>query len=472
MPPDRRRPPAPESLDPAHVLLMLEDADARRRVTNWLGADAVRQMLDFAGRAPPDDGSDRVVVLHGIMGGQLVDRRGLLDDVVWFDLPQLLYAGGLERLRLTVDGQADAMPRVQLEPTRPLRVVYDLLAWHLAGVGGLRVHPFAYDWRKSIDLAARKLHAHLEALSAGDPDARFSIVAHSMGGAVALRYAAQFGEHARRRLDRLVFLGVPVAGCFEPFQLWAGVHPTAARVDRIAPGRGETVRQVWATFPGMAELCADPRQFDAEALLDPATWPDLAPLAAWLPHGRRWRARARVPDWLPARTDVLLSTGFDTCVGLERLPDGVAQRHAAGDGAVPAAAAWLEGARHWLTEAHHPLLPVDGTVRAAVTALLRGGTCELPSLPDRGALPAGAHVHPPRDHFLAPDPTGLFGDGAPDLPGLVDRLDRGEACNGDAMWLFGCDTAPDPADGTRPIARPPRNTPPGPPRDRDRAPTG
>ncbi len=476
-----RKPPAPESLDPAHVLLMLDDADARRRVTSWLGPKNVDEMLDFARRdALPGSGRRRVILLHGIMGGQLIDRRGLLDDVIWFDLPQLLYAGGLERLRLTVDGLGDAMPQARLEPSRPLRVVYDLLWWHLAGVGGFRVHPIAYDWRKSIDRAAERLAGQIESLAAGDVEARFSVVAHSMGGVVATRYAMLYPEQARRRLDRLVFLGVPLAGCFEPFQLWAGVHPTAARVDRVAPGRGETVRQVWATFPGMAELCPDPAQFDCETLLDPATWPDLAPLAGWLKHARGWRSAFRVPDFLRERLDVVLSADHDTCVGLVRGPDGVRQRHAPGDGAVPAASAWCDGARHWLAPAFHPLLPLDHTVRTAVVALLATGECGLRRVGERADLPGDSHEHGPGELDTTRDPTGLFdlpeegapagppgsvGDpgpetpGDPSLPDLRDRAGRGELCNGDAMWLFGCDAERSPG-SSETVARAPRNTPP------------
>lgn len=464
MPPaDPRRKPTPESLDPAHVLLMLDDPEAKRRVTSWLGKHNVDEMLEFARReASPESGQRRVVLLHGIMGGQLVDRRGLLDDVIWFDLPQLLYASGLERLRLTVDGLGDAMPQARLEPSRPLRVVYDLLAWHLAGVGGFRVHPLAYDWRKSLDVAANRFHAQLEALSAGDVDARFSVVAHSMGGMVALRYAMLHPAHARRRLEQLVFLGVPIAGCFEPFQLWAGVHPTARRVDTIAPGRGESVRQVWATFPGMAELTADPAQFDSDTLLDPATWPDLAPLGRWLEHARAWRRDFHVPDFVRERLDVVLSTEHDTCVGLRRLPEGVHQRHAPGDGAVPAASTWCEGARHWRTDAYHPLLPLDGDVRSAVVALLasEGRACALPRVASRADLhPRDPHDHGPGE-LPDRDPTGLLrlpDEGSP-LAGLRDRAALGEACNGDAMWLFGCDTAAD-SDG-EPIPRAPANTPP------------
>lgn len=430
--------PSPESLDPAQVLLLLEDENARRRLTSWLGTRQVDEMVSLAGReVDADDERRRVVVLHGIMGGQLVDRRGVHDDVIWFDLRQLLYSGGLERLRLTEDGK-DAARGAKLEATRPLRILYDLLAWHLAGVGGFRVHSLAYDWRKSIDLAAEKLHGDLEALAAGDADARFSVVAHSLGGVVTARYASRFPEAANRRLEQVVVMGSPLAGCFEPFQLWAGVHHTAARVERVASGRGELVRQVFATFPSMAELCPDPRRFDCEVLLDPRTWPDLPTLGPLFGHHRAWRARAGVPEFLLDRLDVVLSAAHDTCVGLERGPtakDPVIQRHGPGDGSVPVASAWCPGARgHYAVPTHHPLLPLEHGVRSLVVALVAsngafsGGVRRVESLAEL----EGGPVLPTADDRPPPE--------AP-LDTFAARAGRGDACNGDGMWLLGCNTA-------------------------------
>ncbi|MES2638335.1 MAG: hypothetical protein V4850_02605 [Myxococcota bacterium] len=443
------RPPAPESLDPALVLLLLEDDNARRRLTSWLGTRQVDEMVALAGRGvPEEDEQRRVVVLHGIMGGQLVDRRGVHEDVIWFDLPHLLYADGIERLRLTEAGR-DAARGSRLEATRPLRILYDLLAWHLAGVGGFRVHSLAYDWRKNIDLAAEKLHGDLEALAAGDDDARFTVVAHSLGGVVTMRYATRFPAAARRRLEQVVVMGSPLAGCFEPFQLWSGVHPTAARVDQVS-GRGDLVRQVFATFPSMAELCPDPRRFDSEALLDARTWPDLPTLGPLFGHGRAWRDKAGVPDFLLDRLDVVLSAAHDTCVGLVRGPsvaDPVTQRLGPGDGSVPVASAWCPGARgHYAVPTHHPLMPLDHGVRALVVALVAsngasgGETARVASLAELES----AH----------PGPTA---DAAPPAPlqSFQARAGRGDACNGDGMWLLGCNVASpgDPTAGGRPLDR-------------------
>ncbi len=85
-------------------------------------------------------------------------------------------------------------------------------------------HVFSYDWRRDLVESARTLHAHLEALAEarGDPEARFNLIGHSMGGLLA-RYYLRFGtaepdENApvtwagARRIRRLVLVSAPNGG--------------------------------------------------------------------------------------------------------------------------------------------------------------------------------------------------------------------------------------------------------------------
>ena len=55
-------------------------------------------------------------------------------------------------------------------------------------------HVFAYDWRRDLVESARRLDETLEALAEarGDPDTRFNVVGHSMGGLIA-RYYLRYG---------------------------------------------------------------------------------------------------------------------------------------------------------------------------------------------------------------------------------------------------------------------------------------
>lgn len=85
-------------------------------------------------------------------------------------------------------------------------------------------HVFSYDWRRDLVESARRLHALLEALAErrGDPDARFNVVAHSMGGLVA-RYYLRYGTAepdddgpvtwaGARRIRHLLLVATPNSG--------------------------------------------------------------------------------------------------------------------------------------------------------------------------------------------------------------------------------------------------------------------
>jgi pimeloyl-ACP methyl ester carboxylesterase len=69
------------------------------------------------------------------------------------------------------------------------------LTGYTPGTGkGLRYAVFTYDWRRDLVESARALGMRLDGLARemGDPDARFHVVGHSMGGLVA-RYYLRYG---------------------------------------------------------------------------------------------------------------------------------------------------------------------------------------------------------------------------------------------------------------------------------------
>src|SRR5712692_3032633 len=92
------------------------------------------------------------------------------------------------------------------------------------GGRGLVHHVFAFDWRRDLVEAVRRLDETLEALAdaRGDHDIRFNIVGHSMGGLIA-RYYLRYGTvepqagmpvtwAGARRIGSLVLVAVPNAG--------------------------------------------------------------------------------------------------------------------------------------------------------------------------------------------------------------------------------------------------------------------
>ena len=85
-------------------------------------------------------------------------------------------------------------------------------------------HVFAYDWRQDLAASARKLGEELDALAEalGDPQARFNVIGHSMGGLLARHYLRYGGEApapsgpvtwaGARRVETLVLVATPNAG--------------------------------------------------------------------------------------------------------------------------------------------------------------------------------------------------------------------------------------------------------------------
>jgi pimeloyl-ACP methyl ester carboxylesterase len=152
--------------------------------------------------------------------------------------------------------------------------------------GGAVYHIFSYDWRRDLIESARRLHETLERLAdeRGDPDLRFNVIGHSMGGLVA-RYYLRYGTAeptaempvtwaGARRIQNLVLVAVPSAGSIPALEgilcgnrvglsattLAAPVVARMPSVYQLLPPRGA---------PGLLDHGGAPLDAD---LHDPATW--------------------------------------------------------------------------------------------------------------------------------------------------------------------------------------------------------
>jgi len=259
-------------------------------------------------------GKNPVIVIPGILGSRLVNRRG---EQVW---PSLFLSHddtlALPTLSPNLAENTDDLTATEiLETARLARLIpeisiYDSLLVALERYGGYRrgsfdapeeggdhdtFYVFAYDWRRDNVESARLLARKVEALKRRlkRPDLRFDIIAHSMGGLVA-RYYAMYGDRdaitaagprpdwsGARHLERLILIGTPNAGSMDALRtLLLGYSLTEAHRPRIT-FLNHLDRDVTFTAPSVYQLLphnSEARFLDGELvpvkldLFDVETW--------------------------------------------------------------------------------------------------------------------------------------------------------------------------------------------------------
>jgi pimeloyl-ACP methyl ester carboxylesterase len=247
----------------------------------------------------PRAGVPPVVVIPGIMGSRLLRPDG---TPVWLNVRNAIGHYDLA-LPLTLplsESRDDLVPGPLLGTTAVMPRLfgfteyYDLL--DILAVAGFRAasrkgdgqdpahHLFSYDWRRDLVETARRLHDTLEQLAEarGDPDTRFNLIGHSMGGLVA-RYYLRYGTAepggpvtwaGARRIANLVLVAVPNAG---------GIHALEAMLygNRVGLSHTTLAAPVIARMPSVYQLLPSrgaPALIDDKLepldvdLHDPATW--------------------------------------------------------------------------------------------------------------------------------------------------------------------------------------------------------
>jgi pimeloyl-ACP methyl ester carboxylesterase len=352
----------------------------------YLGDDRYRRLHSLAlrtsttRRIPVTKGN--VVILHGIMGGELTASRGGGNQHIWARVFRLM-AGGIARLRLGEDGRSEADGLTQVQATGILKKHYGEQILRLNQNWNTRT--FWYDWRKPLDIAADELRARIT--SWFGPDARVHLVAHSMGGLVARTYIARHRDHwnalrddGMRRGGRLVMLGTPNHGSFAVPHILTGLEHMVrllARVD-LRHSR-EEIMAIVRTFIGVYEMMPSPHIDPAwTPLYDSATWGVLGVPQRHLDHAR-------------AHHDLLAGAGVDAermlyVAGSDQATwNGVADwarlgstdGYTAGydgDGRVPHRLGLLDGVATWYVRAEHGALPQTREILAVIDELLETGT--------------------------------------------------------------------------------------------------
>jgi len=338
-----------------------------------------------------------VVILHGIMGGELTVRDKGKDQHFWMHLLRLAL-GAVGWLRMK-DGKSLA----------EVRATGILKKWYaeqiLAFSYDWNARTYWYDWRRDLDETADDLRTKIDAWFGAD--AAVNLVAHSMGGLVSRTYIAR---HAKRwdKGGKLVMLGTPNHGSFAIPQMITGAIDTVrklALVDQKHDVAGIT--EILGGLPGALQMLPSPLIMPGmAALYQSSTWGGRVPQAL-LDRARRHH------DFLAGTVDGARMHYIAGCnrrthddirdwKRLDALDGYSASMN--GDGTVPHRLSFLEenGTRipTWFVQEDHGALPNNTRVINATQMLLLSDKCDLSTTPvgargtvaDRGAARAAAPV--------------------------------------------------------------------------------
>jgi len=330
-----------------------------------------------------------VIVLPGIMGSSLAAvQNGVKDTLIWINALALA-AGRMEWLRLTEDGRREALAGVQIQPRCVDKRVYARLILRLSAHWD--VQPFAYDWRKDLDLAADMLAATIREKFAGRP---VHLVAHSMGGLVARnlirRHKALWDSmSAGGRGGRLIMLGTPNRGSFDMVQVFTGQQELVKLLSLVdlKHGRDELV-SIIATFAGAYEML--PWDPGCEFLYSRDAWGDRPVAELHLKRARAFHEGLADPVTICAeRMRYIAGTGQKTLCGIESCGSGRFRFEFTleGDGRVPHRLGLpAEVPAYFCGEAHGDLPRNEKVIQAVHELLDSGHTSALPANAGRARM--------------------------------------------------------------------------------------
>jgi pimeloyl-ACP methyl ester carboxylesterase len=240
-----------------------------------------------------------VIVIHGFLGSKMRDER--THESVWGRFVDAITIPEHDDLALPIDAPTLAANHDHLVPYALYESIagikfYGAMLDALRTVGGYQIGElgaprpgdngfvFVYDWRRDNVESARRLGAAIRAAKdrLGDPGLRFDIVAHSMGGYVALYYLMYGTEDVvsdgrdhpvtwagAADLGRVILVGTPLGGTMAAFRL---LHLGFSRT--MSPETVFTMPSVYQLLPddGTPHFVSpegDPIDLD---LYDAATW--------------------------------------------------------------------------------------------------------------------------------------------------------------------------------------------------------
>ena len=433
---------------------LIEDAPQGFRTIgplSWAGGSStgVRAARRSGVAGARESGKPAVFVLPGMLGSHLKVNG----ERVWLSWRLV---NGLQRLEYSESAG--------VEPDGPLEGSFDGLSAFLSQTH--EVVDFAYDWRRPIEVEARRLAGAVEGAiearhASGQP---VRLLAHSSGGLVARTVQLEAPDLWNRMLStpgaRVLLMGTPNAGMWTPMQVLSGDDTLGHSLGFVdAPFRDLASRALMAGFPGFLQLQAgllDPElnlsqhatwnriaEADLERVRRGSPWHSLEsqlnPLRWGIPGQEvldaavalRRRLDAQRESDLPGAAGklvIVLGRAPRTTVAVDNTDGGFfyLDAHDAGDGRVSNISALLPGVRAWVADAPHAELPRRRQAFHGYLELLQEGSTSLlpayvPPVTRLEPTVSGAVVQsrPSRSSAVLrppegePDPLGVPVGGAP-----------------------------------------------------------
>jgi CHAT domain/Lecithin:cholesterol acyltransferase len=392
-----------EAADAEELIKILQRpmADEERAMRVHFGDERYERMHNRAVKARTTRGTDRrvkgnVVVLHGIMGGELTVKEPGSSQHIWMSIPRLII-GAIGWLRCRPEGPS----LFDVQATGILKKYYGEMLLALAQDWNVRA--FWYDWRKDLRDSSTALNHAIKSWF-GD-DAPVHLVAHSMGGLVSRTFTKMFPARWKTMWDRkgkgaaggrLVMLGTPNHGSFAIPQVITGLNSSVSRLATADLKHSlEEVLEILNSFTGSYQMLPSPLVMPKMA--------DLYKSSSYggqnVPQNRLDLAR-RHHDWISSEVDgerMIYVAGCNQLTDVDikdmaRLNSRDAYvKSFFGDGTVPHELGFLKqnGKRipTFFVELEHGNMPADEDVIRASDELMETGHCQLDQqIPARRAL--------------------------------------------------------------------------------------
>ena len=317
-----------------------------------------------------------VVILHGILGGELTVRDSGSDKLVWMNIFRLAF-GAVDWLRMK-NGKS-------VSNVRPTGI---LKKWYAEQILGLsrewNVQTYWYDWRLDLNEIADGLHTKI--VNWFGDDTAVNLVAHSMGGLVSRTYIAR---HPKRwnKGGKLIMLGTPNHGSFSIPQMITGAIDTVRKLALLDLTHSlDELTGILGGLPGALQMLPSPLVMPAMApLYQSSTWGGRVPQALLDRARQHHDTLADVVDG--GRMHYIAGCNrrtHDDILDWKRL-DSLEGYSASlnGDGTVPHRLGLIErnGSRipTWFVQEEHGALPNNERVIAATNMLLIQDKCDLSS---------------------------------------------------------------------------------------------